>query len=406
MKMYLYLQFKRMLRVFPYVLLVTALLASGLAAVFSGIMQLESESADQQRFQIAVVGDTDDPYISLGKTALESFDSTRFSLELVIMEEAEAKAAIQRGDISVYVVIPEGFVEAALYGEVKTIKYVTTAGSIGITSIFKEEITQAIVELLTYSQKGIYGTQGALEANGHKSHSLINKHVNAISIDYAEFLFTRSGLYEVEELGVSDGLSLAQYYFCGIAVLFVFLLGLPYAALFVKKDYSLNRMLFSGGYSPLKQLLCEYVAYFAAMLLLVGVITGGLAVLGSSMEMFDATIAVDIGIKMIPVVAMIAAFNIMVFEISGNIVGGVLLQFFSGVAMCYISGCFYPIYALPQVMQVVSRFLPTGLARGYLANCIIGDNVFINFVGVVVYLFVFFALAVVARAVKIAKKRG
>ena len=99
MKMYLYLQFKRLLKVFPFVLLVAILLFAGLAAVFGGIMQLEDEDVDHQRLKVAITGDTDNPYISIGKAAMETVDSTRFALEMVLLDEEEAAAALQKGEI-------------------------------------------------------------------------------------------------------------------------------------------------------------------------------------------------------------------------------------------------------------------------------------------------------------------
>lgn len=403
MKMYLYLQFKRLLKVFPFVLLVAILLFAGLAAVFGGIMQLEDEDVDHQRLKVAITGDTDNPYISIGKAAMETVDSTRFALEMVLLDEEEAAAALQKGEIVAYAVFPEGFMEAALYGEIRTIKYITRPGMTSIVSILKEEITQVVVDLVEYTQKSVYGMADAIRDNQGTE---IGKHVNDFSIENTELLLSRADVYTVEQIGVADGVSVTQYYICGIAVFCVLLLGIPYAALLVKKDYALSRMLDAHGHSSVKQVLCEYTAYAGVMLLLVACIIGGAAVACACMEWTDAASVVSIGFQLIPVVLMVAALNMLIFEASGNLVVGALLQFFISIALCFVCGCFYPIYALPQVLQSVSAFLPVGLARGYLANCIVGDSPWVNLGGVVLYLLLFISAVVLVRYDRVSGKRG
>lgn len=403
MKTYIWLQIKRTMRVFPYILLITAVLLAGIAFVFGSILQTENQSENRQRFKVGIVGDTDNMYIELGKAALESIDSTRFSIEMVMLTEEEAKTAMQRAELSAYVVIPKGFVEAMRYGEIRTIQYVTTTGNVGISSMFKEEITRAIIEMLTHTQKGIYGTQHALQAAGQNKG--INQHLNNISLEYADVLFRRSEMYTAKELGLSHGLDLGQYYFCGMSVLFLCILGLPYAALFVKKEHAIERVLAAKGCTALRQTVCEYIVYTANMWLLTALVTVAAAIFGEQTAMFKAAEAVTVGLQMLPVVAMLAAFNMLVFEVAGNVISGVLLQFFSTVAMCYVTGCFYPSYALPRVLQTISPFLPTGVSTGYLANCLLKQDAFVYAGGVVLYGAVFFALTVATRNRKLVGKR-
>lgn len=402
MTRYGWLQTKRVMRVLPYVLLVTVVLAVCLALLLSGMLRTVNESEERQRFEIGIVGDTDNIYIDLGKSALESLDSTRFSVEMTIMTETQAQQAIQKGELLAYVVLPEGFVDAILYGEVRTIRYVTTAGSVGIASIVKEEVTRVIMELLTHSQKGVYGLEHALKANGET----VGGHVTAISLEYADFVFDRAGVYSVEELGISDGLDLLSYYFCSMTVLFLYLMGLPYAVVFIKREYALERVLAAKGRNAFKQMLCSALAYVIAVWVLVALLAALLAICGQYMGMFTVGQALSFAVKVLPVASMIALCNLFLFEVSDSVLGGVLLQFFASLAMCYAAGCFFPIYSLPLFLQKLSVFLPTGLSRTYLSACVSGENATIYLLGLLAYTAIFFVAAALVRHRRIVGSRG
>lgn len=400
MKKYFYLQLKRVAKIFPFVLTVTIALLIGLAVVLYGLLAMFDDRADNQRFTIAVAGDTDNQYLSWGISAMQTFDETRFSIEFVEMAESEAQSALEKGEISAYVIIPDGFVEKAVSGEVDPVTYVTSAGMEGITALFKKEITSLVTDMVIYSQKGSYGVGMALDNNGFEEIS--NSHINQISLEYADLIFQRNQLYSVSELGISDGISTPQYYVCAILVMLLVLIGMPFAAIYVKKDYAFNRLLLSRGYSSVLQLGCEYGAHLIAMLLqsavILLIVAAALGALpdSASKNMLTQSLG-DIVVKVIPVVVMLSAFNIMMFEFSNNLVSGLLLHFFAAISLCYVSGCMYPIYAFPKVIKNIAAFLPSGIARGYLATCFSLESSVSGFVGLIFYAAVFFGIALLVR---------
>lgn len=408
MKKYFYLQIKRILRFFPFAAVIALLLFSGLVGAFIGLTQLQNESEDVKKFKVGIVGDDDNQYLEFGLSALKTLDDTRFILELDMYEEADARQALERYEISAYFVFPEDFVEAALRGEVKTIRLITRTGDNGLILIFKEEIAQAVTKLLVESQKGVYGVQTALDANGY--HSLAHKYLNKMNVEYIDFVADRASVYEVTTLGVSGGLSLPAYYFCSFAVLLLLLIGLPCAAIFVKKDWALSRILAAGNCRAGKQVICEYTAYTGFLLLPVSLLIAALMLLAGKLPQLALPaldeITVSFVFYMIPAALMLGAFHMMLFELSGNIVNGILLQFFCSVFLCYISGCFYPIYAFPEAVQTISAFLPTGLVRSYLAAGITGEGSMPAFLGICAFAAVFLGVTVTMRRYKITTKAG
>ncbi len=408
MKKYLFLQFKRVLRFLPFVLIVTLVLMIGLSAALVGVIDIFSNKEEKQPVNIAVSGDTDNEYLKWGMSALQNLDETRFYINLLNMEEDDAKDALQKGDITAYVVFPEDFVQNALQGDVEAVRFVTTDGINDIITLLQNELTQIITRIMIYSEKGVYGLSDAIYENTEN----INRwtYATMLSIEYVDLIIHRSDVYKVQELGFSAGLDLQNYFICGITLLLVCLMGLPYAILFVQKDNSLRKLMLSRGHSNFSQLLCEYTAHLAAMLLLTAFV---LAVLGSASGLLKNTIGeiikpdfiISFAKVLLPVLIMLSAFNILIFELSDNMVSTVLLHFFSTLGLCYVAGCIYPIFTFPVVIQKLSVFLPTGVAREHLASSFTGADNFPTLLGIIVYTLVFFFGALAVRAKKITRER-
>ena len=99
----------------------------------------------------------------------------------------------------------------------------------------------------------------------------------------------------------------------------------------------------------------------------------------------------------LPVLLLIAAFSFMLYSISRDLIGGVMLMFFVSVITCFISGCLYPVYFFPVQVQQLAQWLPTGIARMQLASCITGNAPVWTLPALLVYSGLFIALGAWAR---------
>ena len=403
MKKYFYLQVKLAARLFPAVLAVTIALLVGLGIILAGLLSTFRSNEDSKHFTVALAGDTEDDYLRWGLAAVQSIDAERFSLELVTMAQEDAHTALEKGQISAYVVIPEGFMEKAVTGDIEPITYVTSAGMEGVATLMKKEITSLVTEMVLYSQKGAYGLLEVLTENGLAQDAY--SHMTTLSLEYTDLILHRDEVYNVTELGVSDGLTTRDYYICAVMVVLTVLSGIPFAAIYTKRDLSLSRMLRSRGCSPVQQLLCEYSVHLLAMFLLAGAVllTGGIALTvlpGSAMGSLP-----NIGsilLRLLPVLITVSAFDMMLFNLSGNIVSGLLLHFFSAIGLCYVSGCIYPASAFPKAIQQVAGILPTGIARHHIATGFTFSPALGSLLGLMLYAAAFFAVALLLRRHKTA----
>ncbi len=388
MSKYFQIQYKRLLRFLPGALLVALILVGSLLLAFRLFTQQNANQEENQKFPFAFCGETEHSFLQMGLSALSSLDSSRFAIDLLEMEEADAARALARGEISAYIVIPDGFMDAALSGQILPIKFYSTTGATGIVSLVKEELSTAISTLLLASQKGVYGVWDTLIDNG-----LNNKaggQMDRMALVYVNYIFARDRIYSLEELGIGDDLGLEGYILCGLGVLLLMLICLPFAARMIPRDPALGSLLCSKGKSAWGQAVCDFAAYAATLLslLLILFVAAKLCIPG-----MDTVFLWNI----LPVLFLTAAFSFMLYSLSRDLVGGVLLLFFVTVIVCFVSGCLYPVYFFPTQVQQLAQWLPTGIARAQLASCLTGSAPLWTLPALLLYTGAFVAIGVWAR---------
>lgn len=360
----------------PLSLVIVSVLFAALMVVYENISQMFSEDAPEGKFQIALVGETGDSYLNMGIQALHTFDSSRFAVDVLQLTEAQAQKALMKGEIGAYVVIPDGFVEQAMHGRVITLKYVSTVGATGLVSLFKDEITMVISDIVIACQRGMYGIENALSAVGHTGD--INRFMNEVSISYVKYVLVRSQMYEVDSLNMTDGLGMDGTLFCGIFVLFISLCILPFGSLYFREDYSFDKILMARGYGVTGFVLGEFASLFSGCILL---FITAMLIFGAGVKFLSVPpqwVSFDLNVEnifsMAIVILMISAFTYMLFQCSGNLISGTLLCFFAVLVLCFAGGCIYPLYFFPISVQKVLAFLPHSLAREQIGFVFTGES--------------------------------
>lgn len=364
MKQFFFLQCKQFSKTFP-VSILTLLALLGCMLGMLGIV-MANQQKDDDKLQIGVVGSTNDPLLQMGLSALAYFDDTRFSMELRPMEEPEAARELSRGNLVAYVVIPPEFMEEIYHGNIIPLKFVTNVGASNLVTIFQTEITDTISRILLDAQKGVYGMYDAATQNGH----MIQGQMEDMPLKYTLYILDRERTYEIVDLGIRDGLRFSEYLLCGFCVVFLFLSCLPYAPILIRKDTALVRMLSARGRPVFLQTLCTFSAYLCCMAATVLIIF----LLGLLAMPQKAFALLPLLPRMIPVVLLVSAFSYMLYCLATDLIGGILLQFFATLGLCFISGCLYPAYFFPAKVQVLAGYLPTGVARSQIAGAITGNG--------------------------------
>ncbi|MBE6352560.1 MAG: hypothetical protein E7060_06415 [Treponema bryantii] len=401
MNKYFCLQFKRLFKFSPYIFLVSSFFVLVILLCGYGYYVKEKNNPQNQKIKIGVVGESDINQLQMGLLALESFDETKHILDFELMTEQDAIFALNKDQIVAYMIFPEGFVDNILAGSVKTVSFVTKSDVLGIDLMFKEELTKAVSSLLIEAQKGVYGIQYLLDNNGYSRYSL--KYLNKMNIEYIKFIINRNQMYEVTEIGVGENLSFIEYIKTGLIVFLFMLFFLPFSFLYTKRDYSINQLLQTKGFGALNQITSEvfsltffqssfiFIIFFITKILFPEVLPGFL--------LFIITI--------ISIMFLLSCFTLFICEISNNILNSLLLNFFLTVILCYISGCFYPIFTMPEFFQHLSSFLPSGRIFKLISNVFQLTKSFnfiqflMNLLSVLLYGLLFLIITVLFRRQKI-----
>ncbi len=369
---YLRLNLKRAARFLPYVFGV-GLLLFAVAAAFALSAADTHESGDAgERVSIGVVGNFEDPYISLVYFTLENVDNARFSLRLVPCEsEEEALGLVREGKMRAALLIPQDFTAEITEGRHKPIRYVT-AGADGIGSALAGELVRTFSRLVLDGENSVYGIQAYVrERFPSLSPSAVS---NAMMKDYLAVMVGRDALFETEVIGVGAGLDFAAYYRAAMAVFFAMAWGVTAAPFFARRRTELKKSLSAAGLGAAGQTAAEFFAFFLLTLAGLWLLTlASFAVLRAGFPALSASVLPEGGVfafllpTLLPIF-LFALMNFAVYEAARGSVSAILAQTLLSVGMGFLCGCFYPSSFLPPVMQRLGAVLPAGAAMRYLAS--------------------------------------
>jgi hypothetical protein len=369
------------------------------------VVKTDSESAGKQKVRIGVVGDFSNSYLGLGIRFLTNFDSSRFSVDFVEMNvDEEARQALTSGAIAVAITIPDGFMEALAQGETIPISYTTSSGPGDVGAMLISELAQAVAEFMSETQRAIYAMQAYYRgAGGAEADMSLYEATIALNLRYMDYILARSYLYKLDELGLSQRLTLPGYYFCAVIILLMLLWGITAAAILAKEDWALPKLLFTKGFGVPWQVLGEYLpfALFVAANFLFGVLFVGAfdSLAGNSLSFWAGgmTGALRFWFALLPVLLMIAAMQFLWYELVAGVVNAVLAQFVLAVSLAYVSGLFYPLAFFPAAVGEWAVFLPTAVALSYATDCLGQYAGGWELLGVFAYWLLFLFLGVLAR---------
>ena len=399
---YYLLKFKSLLRVLPYLFVSVAVLFSCLIIAFSTALDA-SNSADGMRFRLAMVCSDEDPYFKAGLDIVQAYDSSRFAIEALQMQEKEAMAALEKGELDAYVVIPDGYIGAAMNGELGELKFVSTTGAAELTSLFKEEITGVVTDIIIACEKGMYGVEHIAAEHGFADKA--GSYMGQISLKYVDYLLDRTDTYYIKELGIHDSLGIDGYLFSGITVVILCVMLIPASVCFIGQDMDIQRLLKSKNIGPIAQVLDEFAAFLSILLIPVLSIFGLVIIIkdGLSADVYRLIGVFSFGniIQILSIILLLAAFAHFMFQLADDLVGGILLYFFVALGLCFISGCMYPLYFFPDTVRKITQFLPQGLGRSIISGCVLGQQQSDLMVVLVGYTIVFLGASCLIRILRL-----
>lgn len=381
----------------PGIIVMIALVAILLSAALFALLNSDAYKSEQMRYKLGLVGSTDNEMIDLGVHLLETEDDMQFVLELVQYEdEAEAKVALRSADISAYIVITDEFADAvdAMTNDVK-LTYYATSGQKGISNVMMDEIALVATNIIVPSEKGICTLRDIMLQEGYDKTDTYMA-VYEIFMAYVNTMMLRGEISTVTELGISNGLTTPQYYFVSLLLFFLLLVTMCFVSYFIGINQAQHKFFSSKGITPLQQVLGEYIP-FLTVNIIVALLVAGLAKITGLGDFIGVDIGGGFVLRMAVIEALFTGLAFLLYEILEGIINKVLVTFLLYIAGSYASGYFYPRSILPEMMQQLGQWLPTGLAFDYLGGVVTGDSGAFVMVIMIIYVVIFVGGSVLIR---------
>ena len=394
---YLLIQYKRIFKLLPGIILMIALVAILLSAALFALLNSDAYKSEQMRYKLGLVGSTDNEMIDLGVHLLETEDDMQFVLELVQYEdEAEAKAALRSADISAYIVITDEFADAvdAMTNDAK-LTYYATSGQKGISNVMMDEIALVATNIIVPSEKGICTLRDIMTQEGYDKTDTYMA-VYEIFMAYVNTMMLRGEISTVTELGISAGLTTPQYYFVSLLLFFLLLVTMCFVSYFIGINHAQHKFFSSKGITPLQQVLGEYIT-FLTVNIIVALLVAGFAKLTGLGDFIGVDIDSGFVIGIVAIEALFTGLAFLLYEILEGIINKVLVTFLLYIAGAYASGYFYPRNILPEMMQQLGKWLPTGLAFDFLGGVVTGESGAFATALMLIYVVVFVGASVLIR---------
>ena len=375
-KRYFLAELKRISRLLPKILLL-ALIFFGVILLVGKLLVSNSDAATgKNKYCIGVLANEDNSFIKMGMYLFESFDDSRYLIEIVHYDELEvAKRELEKGTISALAVIPDDFVDGiTMLSNDAVITYYTVSGEGGLTSVYMDEITNIASNYIKYSEAVIFSLIDYLNENGYSSNVSYDE-TGRLFLTYVGAMTDRGNLTEVKNIGIGNGLSTYGYYVTGLSLFFVCILSFAGISFFLDKNRSLEKLIFSKGIGPVKQIVADAVLYFICNALctiiyivpvLIFIKTGPFEIEEFSLP--GAGDCLTFLAALLVATILITLCQMLVFEIFEGTINKIIFSFVIILGAAYVSGLLYPKSFFPKGIQRFGEILPTGVASSFVAS--------------------------------------
>lgn len=274
------------------------------------------------------------------------------------MTEEEGRAALEEGELTALLLLPEGFLDSVLTGENKPVTLLTD-GRQPLEAWLIGELGQSVSRMLAAAQAGIYTVLDAYDRAGLTEPDRETL-VWEVNLAYIGWVTGRNELYETVTVSLSGGaLPAGEHYALSVlAYLPLLCPALVYPAFGGGGLFAWYRRLRSAGVSAR--------AGAVGSILAAGVILLPLILLPLAAGGGEILPAVGCGLL---AALFSAAFCALCCVLTASPGGAALPAFLAATGMLILSGGFLPPVLLPVGLKKLMDWMPLSWLRALLASC-------------------------------------
>lgn len=410
LKIYFQLECKKFFRALPGILGGTLLIGLVLGGLIFVCQKTLAKNHESQILRIGVAAQEKEPYVDWLISTIENMDSLSFTCRFQKLPEQKANEALRSGKLDAVFVIPENYIASLINGRQNPLKIRFGEGDSSISGFLIRQIGEAASELMIYTQAGIYAMKDFYQKDGLPNAAEDELDLN---LKYLDTIINREKLLIIEEAGRDYEPRGTTYYMIGGFVLILLFGGLTCSGILCPEPLSLRKKLCGIGINPLEQTILRYVAFtlaftvmyvFFTVLFSIGITVFHLHIPGLSPD--SMTEWLWCLFQALPAVWPACALIFFIYETITNKIAGTLFLFVLVFLLGYLSGCFYPLYELPQTVQNIAPILPLRAMFLYAGGCLTGTWSLTAFLGIMAHTLLFLGLSAALKSFSSRLRQG
>lgn len=361
---YLKLECKRVLRLFPGILIITFLVLSVCGLIFAKDLKGNDNFLKNKSYDIGIVYSQEDKqFLGIGFYMLEHSDEVGYICNFWEVSESEGQRMLDNDEIDVLAIFPDDYVRSLYYGIEKPITLRFGTSQSGIVSLMFSRLADTVADYMMDSKAGVYTFQ-----NMYESWNLYYiDDANQLTEEYIIDIIGRTGVLATKSVNATDDLSAAMYYVCvGIVLLMIFW-GLSCGSVLGTNKKMLPILLARQQLSQISQYFAKYLSVLILFFLNYTVIAVLSFVVMNKLKI-DA-VPYSFYFNLLPLLLLVCAMVLCVYEISKDGIAGMMFFFFASLILGFVSGFFYPMSYFPLWMQNLAEYLPTRIMLEYVLAC-------------------------------------
>lgn len=410
LKLYFVLQHKKFFRALPGILGGTLLIGLILGGLIFVCEKTLVKNQDSQTIRIGVAAQEKEPYVDWMISTIENMNSLSFTCRFEKLPEKKANEKLRLGTLDAVFVIPENYITSLIEGKQNPLKIRLGKGEYSISGFLIRQIGEAASELMIHTQAGIYAMKDFYQMAGLPNAAQDELDLN---LKYLDMIMNREKLLVAEEVSQDHGLGGAAYYTTAGIVLILLFWGLTCSGILRPEPCSLQEKLYRSGLGPIIRTLLRYLAFtlsFCAMYLFFCVIFCiGITIFHIHIPGLFPESTLDwlwCLLLILPVTWPACALIFLIYDNIKNKIAGTILLFALVFLLGYLSGCFYPLYYLPQMVQNIAPALPLRSMFLYTGGCLTGGWSPAAFGGVIVHTVFLLGLSVLSKSFSTKLRQG
>lgn len=285
-------------------------------------------------------------------TMISSLESVGSVCDFQYMDRESCLRELKNGNLYAVLDVPEGFVQDIMNGA-NTPVDVWLSPDAGVEGKLFKELTDAGALTLSASQAGIYAGNELYRIFGlEEAIGQLEKDLNERYMDYS---LKRTGYFRHLKVQATGDVDTMEFYEISAYVLFLFLAAIPVSGYLMPARKVMRQKLdmagLGGGYrAAVKIGGMGFLLAAATLPVMIGAAAG---------HVVEGTLI--LGAAWILSCAAASGVVVVLYQLAGTLLGGIMLLFFVVTGQHFLAGGFLPMVFLPATVQRWAPFLPSSV---------------------------------------------